>query len=155
MNLQQCTCGSFTKVHKKTCPLNPHNLYSDKEQPSSSVIKTSAPNTKTGIPLVTTSSQDVTSKRLFEEKSDVQLFCICNQEESGRMILCDNDNCSIEWFHYECVGIKRKPKGEWFCPLCSENKDNNSDEGLVQGEHAILVISPPPTDFGLQVQLKL
>ena len=45
-------------------------------------------------------------------------YCFCGENKPGRMIGCDNPNCTIEWFHYSCVGIKRKPKGEWFCKNC-------------------------------------
>lgn len=34
------------------------------------------------------------------------------------MIACDNSECSFEWYHYSCVGIKRRPKGSWLCPKC-------------------------------------
>ena len=44
--------------------------------------------------------------------------CLRGKEEHGRMIACDNPHCSIEWFHYKCVGITRKPKGKWYCPNC-------------------------------------
>ena len=42
-------------------------------------------------------------------------YCWCHQGESGRMIACDNPNCAIEWFHFECAGLTRKPRGNWFC----------------------------------------
>lgn len=51
--------------------------------------------------------------------SEDNIWCFCKGVESGRMIACDNEGCSIEWFHYTCVGIKRKPKGKWYCPECS------------------------------------
>ena len=38
------------------------------------------------------------------------------------MIKCDNDNCTIEWFHYDCMRLKSKPKGKWFCPNCRGDK---------------------------------
>lgn len=47
------------------------------------------------------------------------VWCVCKGEESGRMIACDHQDCSIEWFHYACVGIKRRPKGNWYCPECT------------------------------------
>jgi len=47
-----------------------------------------------------------------------QTWCSCNGKEEGRMIACDNSDCLIEWFHYQCVGIKRKSKGKWYCPQC-------------------------------------
>lgn len=47
-----------------------------------------------------------------------QTFCTCQKAESGKMVLCDNTHCSIEWFHFTCVGLKRKPRGKWLCPNC-------------------------------------
>ena len=46
-------------------------------------------------------------------------YCLCQEGEHGKMICCDNPECKILWFHYKCVGIKRAPKGEWFCPNCT------------------------------------
>ena len=42
----------------------------------------------------------------------VTTYCWCGGEDVGRMIACDNPNCRVEWFHFECVGITRKPKGK-------------------------------------------
>jgi hypothetical protein len=43
------------------------------------------------------------------------------------MIACDNDDCPIEWFHYECVGLKdtQKVPISWLCPKCI-NKHSSS-----------------------------
>ncbi|KAI0990650.1 hypothetical protein GJ496_005884 [Pomphorhynchus laevis] len=49
-------------------------------------------------------------------------YCICSQVSYGEMIGCDNPECPIEWFHFACVGLKEKPKGDWFCPKCSKRK---------------------------------
>ncbi|XP_053960188.1 inhibitor of growth protein 3-like [Anastrepha ludens] len=46
-------------------------------------------------------------------------YCICNKISYGRMIACNNRTCPYEWFHFPCVGIKRPPKGKWYCPLCT------------------------------------
>lgn len=40
------------------------------------------------------------------------------------MIGCDNEKCEIEWFHFECVDLKVKPKGKWYCPQCRGDKTN-------------------------------
>lgn len=40
------------------------------------------------------------------------------------MILCDNDLCPIEWFHFVCVSLTTKPKGKWFCPKCRGDRPN-------------------------------
>lgn len=42
-------------------------------------------------------------------------YCWCGGEEAGRMVACDNPQCRIEWFHFGCVGLTRKPRGKWFC----------------------------------------
>lgn len=42
----------------------------------------------------------------------------------GEMILCDNDLCPIEWFHFSCVALMSKPKGKWFCPNCRGDRPN-------------------------------
>lgn len=44
-----------------------------------------------------------------EEGSAQPLFCICNKPEFRKMIECDN---------VSCVGVRRKPRGEWYCPEC-------------------------------------
>ncbi len=41
-------------------------------------------------------------------------YCICQQVSYGEMIACDNENCEIEWFHYNCVGLSGPPKGKWY-----------------------------------------
>ena len=53
-------------------------------------------------------------------------YCFCKKDiPGGKMIACDGDKCEIEWFHYPCVGVKRKPKGQWFCPNCCKKSKND------------------------------
>ena len=47
-------------------------------------------------------------------------YCICKQVSFGEMIACDNENCKIEWFHYDCVGLSEEPTSTWLCPTCSK-----------------------------------
>ena len=42
-------------------------------------------------------------------------YCWCDGKDEGKMVACDNGSCEREWFHYQCVGISRKPRGKWFC----------------------------------------
>lgn len=49
-----------------------------------------------------------------------EMYCICRKQEYGRMIACDDSNCSITWFHYGCVGLKRAPRGKWYCSSCKQ-----------------------------------
>ncbi|XP_023931124.1 inhibitor of growth protein 1-like isoform X2 [Lingula anatina] len=51
-------------------------------------------------------------------------FCLCDQISYGEMIACDNEQCEIEWFHFNCVQLSTKPKGKWFCPNCRGDKSN-------------------------------
>lgn len=53
----------------------------------------------------------------FDEASD--LFCLCNRPSFGSMIECSNEACVYEWFHFSCIGLKKRvPKGKWYCPKC-------------------------------------
>ena len=54
-------------------------------------------------------------------KENEILYCICHKPEHGHMIACDNPNCTVEWYHYECVGLKRAPRGNWCCPTCRKS----------------------------------
>ena len=33
-------------------------------------------------------------------------YCYCGGPEFGRMLACDNKDCSIEWFHIECLELE-------------------------------------------------
>lgn len=54
-------------------------------------------------------------------------YCYCNQVSFGEMVGCDNPECSIEWFHYPCVGLAAPPPGKWFCPDCVSIKEKQLD----------------------------
>jgi len=49
-------------------------------------------------------------------------YCLCNRVSFGEMVGCDNPDCKIEWFHFECVGLTAPPKGKWYCPECKNLK---------------------------------
>ena len=59
-------------------------------------------------------------KPMSTNDQDDQVYCICRGEEHGKMIECDNHDCKIGWFHFGCVGIRRAPSGQWFCPDCKQ-----------------------------------
>lgn len=50
---------------------------------------------------------------------DEPTYCICNRISYGDMIGCDNQDCKIEWFHFDCLNLTHKPKGKWYCPQCT------------------------------------
>jgi len=57
-------------------------------------------------------------------------YCICNQVSYGEMIGCDNAECPIEWFHFNCVGLTNKPKGKWYCERCSDERKKKTVDVL-------------------------
>jgi hypothetical protein len=47
-------------------------------------------------------------------------YCTCNVLVGGRRICCGHKDCSYEWFHYKCVGLKRTPRSAtWMCSFCA------------------------------------
>jgi len=53
--------------------------------------------------------------------TNVELWCYCQQPESDReMVGCDYPDCSIQWFHLDCLDLhfSKIPKGNWYCPDC-------------------------------------
>ena len=50
------------------------------------------------------------------------VYCYCQRVSFGEMIACDNEDCAIEWFHFECVGLtpENRPKGKWYCKECTQ-----------------------------------
>ncbi|KAK9481300.1 hypothetical protein V1514DRAFT_323486 [Lipomyces japonicus] len=61
-------------------------------------------------------------KSTRQSQTNPETYCICNDEAHGQMIACDNPDCSIEWYHLDCLNMKRPPKGKWLCPQCSHNR---------------------------------
>lgn len=51
-------------------------------------------------------------------------YCVCRNISYGNMVGCDNEVCVIEWFHFDCVGLKAKPRGKWFCPDCRDGQNS-------------------------------
>ena len=46
-------------------------------------------------------------------------YCVCKGPDDGRkMICCDNNVCTVQWYHVRCLKLKNVPKGKWYCPLC-------------------------------------
>lgn len=55
---------------------------------------------------------------------DEPTYCLCDQISYGEMIMCDNDLCPFEWFHFSCVSLGVKPKGKWYCPKCRGDRSS-------------------------------
>ena len=49
----------------------------------------------------------------------LQVYCTCHSAAHGEMVACDNDDCTIEWFHVGCVGYQKTGKDKrWCCAAC-------------------------------------
>jgi putative phage-type endonuclease len=60
-----------------------------------------------------------------EAKKDCEIICLCQKpydENEDDVIGCDDENCPYVWFHFSCVGIRKVPKGKYFCPYCFQGK---------------------------------
>ena len=65
------------------------------------------------------SSQSLPKNPVNNEDNTEECWCYCDQVESGRMICCDNENCSIVWFPLTYLKLTDEPKGKmWYCQDC-------------------------------------
>lgn len=46
-----------------------------------------------------------------EEGGEEPRYCYCNQISYGEMVACDMGDCPREWFHLDCLGLNKAPKG--------------------------------------------
>ena len=55
-----------------------------------------------------------------EEQEDTREYCFCHRVSFGDMVGCENKDCPYEWFHLDCVGLKKPPgeKDTWYCSEC-------------------------------------
>ena len=75
--------------------------------------------------LGTSTSQNVIQHVAASESVASGNYCVtvCRGVDDGiTMICCDDENCSVQWFHTRCMKLKRVPKGKWFCPQCKPTK---------------------------------
>lgn len=72
----------------------------------------------TPAPVHVPTSEELYHAALAVADATEPTYCYCNRISFGEMIACDNVECPIEWFHFECVGLtpENRPKGE-----CLEN----------------------------------
>jgi hypothetical protein len=46
------------------------------------------------------------------------VYCTCRMVSFGKMVGCENAECTIEWFHLACVGLTDPTPECWYCPDC-------------------------------------
>ena len=70
------------------------------------------------LPLKTNSNEDTSSNL-------TPVRCYCRRDEEFDTIIgCDNEQCTIQWYHLSCLQIPQNhvPKGKWYCPDCHKER---------------------------------
>eukprot|EP00474_Spongospora_subterranea_P008954 CRZ09412.1 hypothetical protein [Spongospora subterranea] len=67
-------------------------------------------------------SGDEPRLRVYGPASSEQTYCFCKQSSYGQMVACDDENCSIQWWHFKCAGIAEIPTGTWYCRVCTDRR---------------------------------
>lgn len=57
-----------------------------------------------------------------EGEEDPTPYCFCQRRSFGVMIGCDNPDCTYQWFHITCVGVKEPLPEKWYCSDCIKHK---------------------------------
>jgi len=75
-----------------------------------------------------------------------KIYCVCRMPDDGReLIACESgaDDCPYNgWFHLACQNITAVPEGEWWCPLCRQDRDVNEDDVVEDSVIGGLVHAP-------------
>jgi hypothetical protein len=94
-------------------------LHGTAEAPSEEPVKSSNGRKKGGQNANASRAQELL-QTIVDPNEPV--YCFCRQVAFGNMVACDNEECSIEWFHCSCVNLTKMPKNEWLCPTCSQRR---------------------------------
>ena len=65
---------------------------------------------------------DIADNEMANVDPNEPVYCFCRQIAFGDMIACDNEECAIEWFHYQCVNLTKQPRNKWLFPDCSRKQ---------------------------------
>lgn len=95
-----------------------HHSKKEKHHLANNSSKSKPVQNSENIKVATASASPSNLNNIRSINADEPLYCTCHEISYGQMILCDNDACKIEWFHFGCVKLNTKPKGKWFCPEC-------------------------------------
>ena len=67
----------------------------------------------------------------YDSEDYEKSWCYCNQPSYGTMIGCDNTECSIQWFHCDCLRLRHPPKGKWYCPSCTKIEEEKKHRQVI------------------------
>lgn len=79
----------------------------------------------------TSKGKGATRKR---SRRDSEGYCskLCsNHQKNLQMIMCEDKDCNIVWFHLKCVGLAAPPPGNWYCDTCKQKRSSSrADRGM-------------------------
>lgn len=129
MHVNRVTFGDFVVYTEKELHVNEMIPY-DKQFTQAGIQKSELFFRSHILPEILTGRLESEEGKGHEsnEDNERELFCLCNEPEYGKMIVCDNDDCEIVWFHYKCVNVRRKPSGEWFCPDYKRERERERNQ---------------------------
>jgi len=87
-----------------------------------------------------------TPKPEKDDDNKKKTYCLCGQVAYGRMICCDNDLCTLKWYHFPCMSLTRNPKGKWYCPHCRGKSPTNPCDTILEKRSVDLVEVVPVSD---------
>uniref|UniRef100_A0A1X7SSF5 Zinc finger PHD-type domain-containing protein n=1 Tax=Amphimedon queenslandica TaxID=400682 RepID=A0A1X7SSF5_AMPQE len=57
----------------------------------------------------TKGGQNLEGIKMFNRNVFIMKILHLGDVEYGQMIACDGDNCPVEWFHVDCLGLNEVP----------------------------------------------
>jgi len=62
-------------------------------------------------------SRDKEPEKKQKKTGARRLWCVCKTAGRGSMVMCEGENCEIQWYHIKCVGLKELPPEDerWYC----------------------------------------
>ncbi|EFA10073.1 uncharacterized protein MESR4 [Tribolium castaneum] len=109
-------------------PVQPFRGYPNKDTPRKMPTIKLKPKVEDGESEVESNDSSNEGRNMLQVNPDaLYCYCKCPYDEVSEMIGCDSRDCSIEWFHFECVGIMVPPKGHWYCPECRKKRQQKRE----------------------------
>lgn len=105
------------KTHASTPKVNPIKIRTSQANKESPCVENASDSDSLQFKRTDRNLQ-VNGNVVAQKGEKLYCFCQCPYDEVSEMIACDAEDCAIEWFHFECVGIMVPPKGSWYCPDC-------------------------------------
>ena len=98
-------------------------IYSDSGKSTSNVQLDNSTISSTSQ-ILNYSKSAMNTINVINQQDDTDLvICFCQtiyKPEVDNVIGCDGKNCQYKWFHFDCLKIKKVPKGKWYCSKCKQ-----------------------------------